>query len=173
MGWASSPSRTRRPVEERFWALVDRGDKGECWNWTGTCLHGYGIFHVAEGQLGRSRARGLRAHRVAFYLTHGRWPQPNALHGCDNPRCCNAVNPAHVHEGTQALNVRERHERGRDYHASGESNGNHRLTDAQVNDIRQRYRTPSGLTQKQLADEFGCHQSQISNIVRGIQRGGS
>lgn len=50
-----------------------------------------------------------RAHRVAFYLHHGYWPD-TARHKCDNPGC---YNPTHIIDGTQADNVRDMMERGR------------------------------------------------------------
>jgi DNA invertase Pin-like site-specific DNA recombinase len=46
----------------------------------------------------------------------------------------------------------------------GEGNGNRKLTAAQVEDIRGRYRT--GERQLDIAKAYGISQSQVSNIVR-------
>lgn len=47
----------------------------------------------------------------------------------------------------------------------GAKNGNSKLTDDQVRDIRQLY--VDGITQYELADKYGVSQALISNIVRG------
>ena len=107
---------------------------------------------------------------MAFYLLHGRWPVPMGLHGCDNPACCNAVNPLHIHEGTATQNAREMHWRGRQgiHFGPGELNGAARLTAAQVTEIRQRY-AAGGIRQRDLAAEFGVSQANVSGIVRGVR----
>jgi len=95
----------------RFWSKVDKREADECWNWQSYVLTtGYGSYH--------SRTRCLRAHRVAWELTHG--PVPAGLeldHLCRNRRCCN---PAHLEpvttrtnilrgEGPTAVNARKTH----------------------------------------------------------------
>lgn len=102
----------RVPVDVRFWRQVQRGSFGECWPFLGEARTGtrlqYGSFGLNSGELECGPKRGPRlAHRVAFRLVHGRWPVPQALHGCDNPLCCNAENLEHVHEGTAAQNMAE------------------------------------------------------------------
>jgi HNH endonuclease len=90
--------------EERFWAKVDRRDPGECWEWkaSGT-LYGYGSF--------RREGRWVLAHRVAWELANGPIPAGLVvLHQCDNPAC---VNPAHLRVDTQAANMRDKVEKGR------------------------------------------------------------
>lgn len=74
-------------LANRFWAQVDRRGPEDCWPWVGTRLkHGYGVIGY--------RMKRTTAHRVAFFLEHDRWPEPNGLHVCDNPPCCN---PAHIY----------------------------------------------------------------------------
>ncbi len=69
--------------------------------------NGYGVF------------RSHRAHRVAFFLEHKRWPQPCALHKCDNRRC---VRPDHLFEGTLADNNRDCAAKGRSARLRGDAN---------------------------------------------------
>lgn len=88
---------------ERFWSKVDKRGPDECWPWTGGKFwDGYGWFSVAGAK--------KKAHRVSFFLQHGRWPEPCCLHRCDNPGC---VNPVHLFEGTHTDNMRDRERKGR------------------------------------------------------------
>lgn len=72
---------------------------------------GYGVIGVA---LEDGRRTMALVHRVAFYLTHGRWPEPEALHSCDVRLC---INPDHVGEGTRSENMQQVVARG--HHVSG------------------------------------------------------
>ena len=150
---------------DAFWNRVFRGSSDDCWSWLGaTDKDGYGIFSTKI----EKQSHTFRAHRVAFYLTHGRIPQPQALHGCDNPVCCNAVNLLHVHEGTASQNMHEMHARNRQplHKEGGELNANAKLTQDEINAIRNLY-SDGGITQYQLADMFHVSQASISHIVRG------
>jgi hypothetical protein len=83
-------------LESRFWAKVDK--TGACWLWTAaTDAKGYGHFALGT----REDGVGL-AHRVAWWLIYGAWPNGVLDHLCFNPNC---VNPAHLddisaHENT-------------------------------------------------------------------------
>lgn len=166
-----------RPVEDRFWEKVDRRGFDECWLWLPKARHrfGYGTFHLNPGELEAEKTRYVGAHQVAFRLIHGYWPAPCALHGCDNPPCCNALNPAHIHEGSKADNARERDARGRGGSTAGyllpsitgERHPQAKLTQAQAEEIRARYRA-GGVTQKTLGVEFGLSDVAVGRIVRGI-----
>jgi len=114
-----------KTLAERFAANVNdngpvpahRPELGPCWVWTGTPdSSGYGQIHV-DKMYGGGRSSGQeRASRVAFFLAFGRWPDPCALHHCDNRSCVKAwpdeLGPAHIYEGTVADNARDRHEHG-------------------------------------------------------------
>ncbi len=76
---------------------------GPCHVWTaGTFSTGYGAFSMGT--------RTVQAHRVAFFFEHGRWPEPCALHHCDNRAC---VRPSHLFEGSKGDNVRDMDGKGR------------------------------------------------------------
>lgn len=81
-----------------------------CWLWKGARLNGkgYGSFF------------GKIASRIAYERRHGAIPFGySVLHSCDTPAC---VNPEHLHLGTNADNVREKCERGRQYRPLGSLN---------------------------------------------------
>lgn len=71
------------------------------WNRARAVNGGYGVF--------RSGGKLYRAHRVAFYMAYGRWPNV-CRHICDNPPC---VNVKHLLDGTQVDNMRDKSHRGR------------------------------------------------------------
>ena len=168
--------RRRRPLAERFEAKVDkngpvpphRPELGPCWLWTGYVKpNGY-------GQIGLGGAgEGVEyAHRVAFFLKHGRYPKPgyDACHACDVRRCVNYE--AHIFEGTRAENIQDLADKGRhgrqtrpERTARGERNGHARLSHDQVVEIRTRY--AAGETPSQLARAFDVVKGTIGHIVAG------
>jgi len=118
-----------------------------CWLWTAaTDKHGYGMLWNGK--------RMDRAHRLFYAAASG---QPvsgiNVLHDCDNPAC---VNPAHLHAGTQAQNLKERTQRGR----SGK-----RLNQAIADHIR--LQLELGRSQRWIARFWGVSQPTIFNIKQG------
>lgn len=149
-------------VAERFWARVDVGGPHECWEWKRPPQYdGYGKFWV-WGQ-------SFLAHRVSYRLAFG--PIPYGLfvcHRCDNPPC---VNPAHLFVGTPTDNARDRQQKGRGKapYLVGEANGQTRLTDAQVSELRRRY-VSGAVTQVQLAREFGVTRKTVGRITGGRTR---
>lgn len=154
-------------VEDRFWSRVDRRGDDECWPWLWGCGDkGYGKFFVKAGELGLDRDGNQAAHRVAFFLIQGHWPDPFGLHGCDNPPCCNAVNPEHVHEGDASMNMREIFIRDRQgpHRRSGETHCRAKFTNQQVRDIRARY-AAGGVRFIEIAAEYGVSGRAISLIV--------
>lgn len=86
------------------------------------------------------------------------------LHRCDVPEC---VNPKHLFIGTPSDNMLDKVQKGRARGAlPGASHHGAKLTERDVIEIRRLY-ADGGITQRALADQFGVHQVQIGNIVRG------
>ena len=133
----------------RFWRLINQRGPGDCWPWMGDTDQGYGVFFYQ----GRMR----RAPELALSFTTGeqRLPELDTCHSCDNPPCCN---PAHLRFDTRQSNVAEMHERGRARSSS-------KLTANQV--VLMRQRRAAGARQKDLAEQFGITDGQVSMIVRG------
>jgi hypothetical protein len=164
-----------RDVIDRFVAKVSldgpvsahRPDLGPCHIWTAHVVTGYGQFWL-DG-------RNEYAHRVAFLIADGRWPEPHALHHCDNPPC---VRRSHLFEGTSLDNNRDCIAKGRqcvvsgaehwarqrpELHARGEATGLAKLTASQV--VALRAQRASGLSLRSVADEFGVSISLVSMIA--------
>lgn len=173
-----------RPIEVRFWEKVDkngpipahRPELGPCWLWTAfRAKSGYGDY--TPGRAGRDRA-----HRWAWRLTYGPIPddKPHVLHRCDNPPCCN---PSHLFVGTHADNMADMKQKGRwtprefprgDAHhlrrepwraAKGEQQGNAKLTDDKVREIRRLY-AGGGWTHETLGKRYGVTRVLIGCVVR-------
>lgn len=159
-----SKPRKHKSLKERFLKKVGPPDANGCWNWlAGMNTNGYGVM----GKLG---------HRVAWELFNGPIPvNMCVLHHCDNPRC---VNPAHLFIGTQNDNMQDMIKKGRgatgDRHGShihpervrrGELNGNAKLTEKTIRDIRLRY-TRRVATAASLAAEYDIALSTTYRIIR-------
>lgn len=137
--------RPRRPLPDRFWALVRKGEG--CWEWTGWLCpsKGYGVFYPKKGI-------ARRAHRVAWELTNGPIETGKLVcHRCDNRKC---ARPEHLFLGTPADNTadmmaKERH--------SG------KMTMELAEQIRDRF--ACGERQADTAKAYGISQSAISAIV--------
>ena len=155
-----------RPLAERFWEKVDKNgpvpahvpELGPCWIWTGHVTDdGYGQMQI--GSRSDDSRRKERAHRVAWYLAHGRWPSPCGLHKCDNRKC---VREGHLFEGTNAANVSDRNSKQRQ--SRGEGRPGVKLTDVRARELMRR--KAEGATTRELAEEFGISKSQVSTIGR-------
>jgi hypothetical protein len=161
---------TFEQFESSFWSRVDRRGMGDCWPWGSYCdRDGYGICVIMGHLLGRESRLRTRAHRVAFWLAYGRWPDPWGLHGCDNPPCCNVFNVEHVHEGTASMNAVEAFDRGRRVSPlagrCGEENSSAYLSDVQACQVRRL--VASGVQQKDVAESLRVSRDVIFSIVHG------
>jgi hypothetical protein len=86
------------PVEQRFWAKVDKNGPNGCWEWTAsTNQDGYGTFKTPKGSTGRGKA-----YRFSWELVNGPIPDGMTIdHLCKNVKC---VNPDHLRIVTQSEN---------------------------------------------------------------------
>lgn len=137
--------------ECRFWSKIDRRADAACWPWTGSIVGGYGTFRFD----GKTR----KAHRVAFFLAHGRWPLNDGLHSCDNPRCCNV---AHIWDGTHQDNMADMKAKGRARSVRGSQNKNAKLTE---DDVRAILRDPR--PRLEVMQTYGIGSSALHAIYRG------
>lgn len=107
-------------VVARFFAKTKRADVDapyglpvRCLLWTAHVnTEGYGTFRFDGNVCG--------AHRVAFFIEHGRWPEPCGLHRCDVRHCCEST---HIYEGTDQDNTDDKMARGRHVASPGDKNG--------------------------------------------------
>jgi len=165
-----NPTRTRRPVADRFWEKVDKTEA--CWNWIGACYsNGYGQFDLIIDGIRRSRC----AHRIAYQLTKGEIPEGLVImHSCDNRRC---VNPDHLTAGTTAENQADMARKGRGTVGAkstahrfpeklprGADNVASKLDGDKVRAIRSRY-AAGGVSQSHLARDYGVSQSVIFDAI--------
>ncbi len=166
--------KTLSPISEiaqaRFWRKVERGERNECWPWTGAVTDkGYGFCYPYGAKGGR-----YRSHRVSFFLFTGIDPgEDGSLHSCDNPPC---NNPAHIIPTTQAVNLANMRAKGRDYKfpvISGENSPHAKLTDAQIVEMRSLAGTIDAngyWSERRLAAHFDIVHSQVHRILHGQSR---
>jgi predicted XRE-type DNA-binding protein len=142
-------SYTREQAIAAFWAKVKVRSPDECWLWQGAKSDNrYG--HVSwEG-------KSTKAHRVAFFLSGAYLAEGEKVcHTCDTPLCCN---PRHLFAGTQKANIEDAVRKGR-------IRPYMKLSAADVSEIREHWR--NGWRQAKIAQAYGIHQSNVSNIVTG------
>jgi len=142
-----------------FWKRVNKHgpvakfNNTRCWLWLG-CKNekGYGLIHH-DGAM-------RRAHRVAWFLKHRRWPKDKACHRCDVRNC---VRTSHLFEGSQSDNLKDMARKGRSTH--GERHPMVKLTKEKVARIRRLVQ--AGYCQKDLALRFNIHYVHLNRIVKG------
>ena len=144
------------PLAVRFWRSVAINNPDECWPWKASLgKDGYGQFG------------GAAASRWAYRLTFGEPPEDTPLicHTCHNRRCCN---PRHLYAGTPMSNAKDRDQAGRTKRLFGEHNEYAKLSNADVQDIKQRL--ARGESNKSIAADYPVDVSNISHIKRGFSR---
>ena len=151
-------------VRARFHARVQEGAEDECWPWAGArTKSGYGVM---SGE--RRGDNPLRTHRVAFELHFGPVPDGlHVLHRCDNPPCCN---PLHLYAGSNAQNVIDKVERGRQSRVSlpGSANPNSNLNERVVREIKHLLRADGSRGMSRAI----CTRYQISRSLLSAIRTG-
>lgn len=124
-----------------------------CIEWTrAKDYQGYGVATF--------NSKSIRAHRLSYMIFVGNIP-PNmyVLHRCDNPSC---VNAKHLFLGTNKENMRDKVLKGRQ--ANGEKNGNSRMKEEEILQIRKLYL--SGVSMKEISKKFNSNVSQVHKIIR-------
>jgi hypothetical protein len=113
----------------------------------------------------RFEGKQIPTHRFVWEECFGSIPSGFCVcHKCDNPLC---INPEHLFLGTQADNIKDKFEKGRQ--TSGESIKSSKLTPANVKTIRSRYRRyDKKNNMNALAQEFGISNVAVRHIVIGI-----
>jgi len=151
-------------AQKLFWDHVDKRRDDECWHWTGR-LNGAGYGET------RWKHKTARAHRVSYELHYG--PILDGLlvcHKCDANyppgdiayrRC---VNPNHLFLGTDADNMTDKVEKGRQN--KGETHGMAKLTEKQVVEIRE-LRASKHISYAKLGVKYGVSGSAIRDIIVG------
>lgn len=142
----------------RFWAMVDRRDPDECWEWRGYKDRlGYGRFKVAKVM--------VIATRYSLGLHMGRKMQADemACHRCDNPTC---VNPSHLYSGDKWSNMADMVARGRSQRCGGQrvgsKNPNAKLNESAVLVIRD---MGESVPLQEIAEQFGVSVGTISSVI--------
>lgn len=142
-----------KSVKRRFWKYAQKGAEDECWEWVG------GVSGNGYGRL-KDNGRYEGAHRISWQIHYGEIPDDMYIcHACDYLLC---VNPAHLFLGTNASNQADSVSKGR-------AKSNVKITDQDVQKIRQRY-AAGGITQQEIADEYGTAPQTISNYCVGRTR---
>lgn len=172
-GHSSRVNRTVRPLAERFWEKVNKNgpmpsevavrehpeiEGTQCWEWTAFVhpTEGYGIFTTGL------EPRQTHAHRVAWFLEIGRWPEPFGLHKCDNRKC---VRFSHLFEGDHEANSTDKIKKHRGNNPNGERTGMAKLTDAQV--IAMREDRVRGVPNVELVKLYNVALPTVEGILGG------
>lgn len=153
-------------VSERFWGKVNVSKPEQCWPWTGA------ISSNGYGSVGYSN-RICGAHRVAAYLSgiilSPVW-EPSlrertlVLHTCDNPLCCN---PNHLFVGNFKDNSDDKYLKQRANNVRGTDHYCSKMTDKQVLDIREQYKTTCH-SYANTGRKYGVSSNAIRKIVLGL-----
>lgn len=139
-------------IQNRFWSKVEKKEANDCWNWQANkTYNGYGQLSIC--------GKGVRAHRFSYEMHHNRKIAPGliVMHTCDNPAC---VNPAHLVEGTVHENIQDKVNKNRQARLPGERNGNSKLTEQQVLEIREKI----DKSNQELAELYSVSKKSINNI---------
>jgi hypothetical protein len=143
-------------VHVRIQCHITKGDNG-CWEWNGVKNDaGYGMVWL-NGKLNR-------VHRIVLSKKLNRELLSTEVtrHMCNNPACCN---PEHLEVGTTQDNINDKMLAGRQ--AKGEKSGASKLTDKQVNEIRE---LNGKMSLRDIGKIYNIHYVHVSRIQSGRSR---
>lgn len=144
-------------LADRLESRSERDPETGCVNWVGGAGH-RGWYGVVT----RPGGGQVLTHRASWEVAHGS-PVPVGKvirHKCDNGLC---INPDHLEIGEQGDNMHDMHDRDRGTY--GEHVHNHKLTAADIPEIRRRI--ADGETLSGLAREYGVWPTTIHDIATG------
>ena len=152
-------------IESRFLAKIKKNENSGCWEWIGAKNDsGYGIISFGK----RKNCKRILSHRLSYEMYRGNISENMCVcHSCDNRIC---VNPNHLWLGTKKQNSQDMIAKGRGKYpgpknpTKGELSGKSKLTEKQVNEIRNKYKM--GLSNGvQLSKEYKVRHSTIYEIL--------
>lgn len=143
-------------VEFTGWEEVPWDKGSPCWEWKGDKRKGYGRL-TFQGEAWIVTHAVLKAWRDEDVV-----PPNQVRHKCDNPPC---INPEHLEQGTLRQNVQDMLQRGRHVPPQGEKNGNAKLNEENIREIRTLLQT--GLSGSEIARRFSVSPMTISFIKTG------
>jgi hypothetical protein len=134
-------------IQERFDYYTRRAENG-CLEWVGG-LHknGYGSMRINYTQ--------QYAHRVAWKLHYGVWPDHLVCHKCNNKKCCDWE---HLYKATNTQNLL-------DASASGLFGNGRAHTTAEREQIKQL--VAAGLSLRKIGRVTGIEHRIVGRIARG------
>lgn len=103
------------------------------------------------------------ASRSMWMLTYGDPGDLQVLHTCGNGEQ-GCLRLGHLYLGTHADNMRDKAADGQGHRPSGMTNGQAKLTDDQVREMRVRF-SAGGVIQQELADEYGVGRRTVGRIL--------
>jgi hypothetical protein len=138
----------------RFWNKVDKKGKDDCWNWTAFVdKHGYPRLNI-KGKI-------VKAHQLSAIMHIGpRLPKMCVCHTCDNRKC---VNPNHLFYASQADNLKDMHDKGRNRQPKGLNAARSKLDATQVKELRNL--ASLGWSSRRLGQHYGLSHAVVQKIV--------
>lgn len=147
----------KTPIELFYKNTIIPENTDDCWIWKCNKTSRYGVIKVDS--------KPKLVHRFSYEYFNG--PIPNEMyicHHCDTTKC---VNPKHLFIGTPKDNCDDKMKKGRHKARKGEEQGNAKLTNNQVREIKQKLR--EGMKRCDIAMEYNARALQIGKIARGEQ----
>lgn len=144
-----------RDLETRFHDSYIPEPNSGCWLWIKSIRKESGYGSIGDG------GRVFPAHRISYELHRGEIEEGLLVcHKCDVRSC---VNPDHLFLGTQQDNMDDMREKHRE--ARNETHGRAKLTDRQVQEIRD----AEGY-QYEIAEKYSISRSYVAALKLGYKR---